>query len=62
MFDIQDSKGGEKDIYGMAKSKEAHIIDIGVVKCVKDKDNNILIQDMIKDQWWEYFDGLFDGE
>ena len=40
----------------------AKIIDVGVMKRIKDKDKNILVQgENIKDRWREYFDELFRG-
>ncbi|KAL6536568.1 hypothetical protein OROGR_013140 [Orobanche gracilis] len=36
--------------------------DIGKVKCVKDNDQNVLVQDKeIKERWRSYFDTLFNG-
>ena len=63
MFDKLDSKKGEKDVYRRAKRRQAKTNDIGVLKYIKDKDKNILLQDKnIKDWWREYFDELFNGE
>ena len=50
MFDKLDSKKGEKDVYRRAKRRQAKTNDIGVLKYIKDKDKNILVQDKnIKD-------------
>ena len=47
----------------MAKRRQEKTKDIGVVKCIKNKDKNILDQDEnISDRFWEYFDDLFNGE
>ena len=50
-------------MYRMTERREAKTNDIGVVKCIKDKDNNSLVQDEnIKDRRKEYFNELFNGE
>ena len=47
----------------MAKRRPPNTIDIGVVKYIKDKDQNTLIQDEnIKDRRREYFNEFFNGE
>ena len=57
-----DSKEGEKEIYKMAKRRQEARKAIGRVKCVKDKNHKVLVQDEeIKDRWKEYFDELFNG-
>ena len=43
--------------------RQAKTNDIGVVKCIMDKDKNILVKDdNFKDRYREYFDELFNGE
>ncbi|KAL6568984.1 hypothetical protein OROGR_000709 [Orobanche gracilis] len=55
-----DTKEGEKDIYKLARMREKKTRDIGIVKCVKDNDQRILVQDKeIKERWRSYFDTLF---
>ena len=62
MYDKLDSREGEKDIYKMAKRRHENTKDLCMVKCVKDKNQKILVQDEeIKDRWMEYFDELFNG-
>ncbi|KAL6566196.1 hypothetical protein OROGR_001811 [Orobanche gracilis] len=57
-----DTKEGEKDIYKLARMREKKTRDIGKVKCVKDNDQNVLVQDKeIKERWRSYFDTLFNG-
>ncbi|KAL6532562.1 hypothetical protein OROHE_013984 [Orobanche hederae] len=57
-----DTKEGEKDIYKLARMREKKTRDIGKVKCVKDTDQKILVQDKeIKERWRSYFDTLFNG-
>ncbi|KAL6497691.1 hypothetical protein OROHE_027016 [Orobanche hederae] len=57
-----DTKEGEKDIYRLARMREKKTRDIGKVKCVKDTDQKVLVQDKeIKERWRSYFDTLFNG-
>ncbi|KAL6495684.1 hypothetical protein OROGR_030247 [Orobanche gracilis] len=57
-----DTKEGEKDIYKLARMREKKTRDIGKVKCVKDNDQKVLVQDKeIKERWRSYFDTLFNG-
>ncbi|KAL6588053.1 hypothetical protein OROMI_001031 [Orobanche minor] len=57
-----DTKEGEKDIYKLARMRERKTRDIGKVKCVKDIDQKVLVQDKeIKERWRSYFDTLFNG-
>ena len=37
------TKEGEKDIYRLAKASEKNIRDLRNVKCVKDRDNKVLV-------------------
>ena len=44
----------------MSKRRQEKTNNIGVVKCIKDKDMNILFQDeKIKNRYRKYFDELF---
>ncbi|KAL6561231.1 hypothetical protein OROMI_016832 [Orobanche minor] len=57
-----DTKEWENDIYKLARMRERKTRDIGKVKCVKDTDQKVLVQDKeIKERWRSYFDTLFNG-
>ncbi|KAL6559063.1 hypothetical protein OROHE_006432 [Orobanche hederae] len=57
-----DTKEGENYIYKLARMREKKTRDIGKVKCVKDTDQKVLVQDKeIKERWRSYFDTLFYG-
>ncbi|KAL6579357.1 hypothetical protein OROMI_009573 [Orobanche minor] len=57
-----DTKEGEKDIYKLVRMRDRKTRDIGKVKCVKDTDQKVLVQDKeIKERWRSYFDTLFNG-
>ena len=50
MFDKLDSKEEQNDIHRMTKRKQEKTNDFGVVKCIKDNDENILVHnENIKD-------------
>ncbi|XP_021740395.1 uncharacterized protein LOC110706747 [Chenopodium quinoa] len=62
VYEKLDSKEGEKIIYKMVKRRQEARKDIGMVKCVKDKNQMVLVQEEdIKDRWKGYFDELFNG-
>jgi len=62
VYEKLDSKEGERIIYKMAKRRQEARKDIGMVKCVKDKNQMVLVQEEgIKDRWKGYFDELFNG-
>ena len=55
-----DTKEGEKDIYKIARNREKKTRDLTQVKCIKDENENVLIDDnQIKDRWKRYFHNLF---
>ncbi|XP_071681609.1 uncharacterized protein [Lolium perenne] len=57
------TKEGKKDIYRMAKIRERKMGDVDQVKCITDGADQLLVKEKeIKHKWWEYFDGLFNGE
>ncbi|CAH9123913.1 unnamed protein product [Cuscuta epithymum] len=57
-----NSKEGEKDIYRLARLRDRRTQDIGKVKCVKDVDQRVLMEDgEIKERRRSYFDTLFNG-
>ena len=57
-----DTKEFEKDIYRIARIRERKSRDLCTVRCVKDENQKILVQDEeIKERWSEYFDRLFNG-
>ena len=57
------TKEGEKEIYKLAKNRDRLTRDMGPVKCIKDINQNILINDKeILDRWEEYFQGLLNEE
>ena len=55
-----DTKDGERDIYKLAKARERKTRDLNQVKCIKDENQNVLVNEgAIKERWKEYFAKLF---
>ena len=63
LYDRLDTKEGEKDIYRLARLRDKRTQDIRSIKCIKDVDQRVLVDDKeIKDRWRTYFDKLFNGD
>jgi hypothetical protein len=63
LYQVLDTKEGEKDMFRMARTQERKTMDINQIKCIKDETDRLLVKDNeIKDIWREYFDKLFNGE
>ena len=57
-----DFKEGEKDIYRIARMREKKTRDLGIIRCIKDHNQKVLVKDTdIKERWKDYFDKLFNG-
>ena len=55
-----DTKDGERDIYKLAKARERKIRNLNQVKCIKDENQNVLVNEgAVKERWKEYFAKLF---
>ena len=53
----------EKDIFRLAKVREQKSRDLTNVKCIKDKDGNVLVaSEDIKSRWRQYFHVLFNNQ
>ena len=55
-------KDGERDIYKLTKAREIKTRDLNQVKCIKDENQNVLVNEGgIKERWNEYFAKLFNN-
>ena len=62
-YDKLETKEGEDQIYRIAKNRAKQKKDITQVAVIKDKEGNILIEEMkIKRRWHEYFKELLNEE
>jgi len=58
-----ESKQGEKEVFKLARARERHTRDLGVVRCIKDESGKVLCEDAdIKGRWQRYFTKLLNGE
>ena len=47
----------------MAWARERKIRDLGVVRCIKDEEGKVLIEDVeIRERWQRFFAKLLNGE
>ena len=61
VYEKLDSKEVER-IYRITRIRKRETKDLCVVRCVKDKDQKVLVRnEEIKERWKEYFDRSFNG-
>ncbi|KAJ9162547.1 hypothetical protein P3X46_022311 [Hevea brasiliensis] len=62
LYEKLGTKEGEKDIYRLARKREKKYQDLNQVRCIKDKEEKVLVKDEnIKERWRNYFDDLFNN-
>ena len=60
VYEKLDTKEVENDIYRNAQIREIKNRELCTVRCVKDEDQKVLVQDEEIKEWWrEHFDKLF---
>ena len=63
MYHRLETKEGEKDVFKLARARERKTRDLGVVRCIKDKEGKVLTEnDEIRERWQRFFAKLLNGE
>ncbi|XP_019227822.1 PREDICTED: uncharacterized protein LOC109209095 [Nicotiana attenuata] len=63
LYEELEGKGGDKRLYRLAKMRERKARDLDHVKCIKDEDGKVLMDEaLIRRRWQTYFHKLLNGE
>ena len=58
-----NAKGGENEVFKLARARERRSRDLSGVRCIKDEDGRVLVEDAkVQERWQGYFCKLFNGE
>ena len=58
-----NSKEGENKVFKLARARERQTRDLSSVRCIKDEDGEVLVEDTtVQERWQSYFYKLFNGE
>jgi len=63
LYQRLSSKEGENGVFRLARARERGIRDLRSVRCIKDEDGKVLVEDnKVQQRWKSYFYKLFNGE
>ena len=63
LFHRLSAKGGENEVFKLARARERRSRDLSGVRCIKDEDGRVLVEDTkVQESWQGYFCKLFNGD
>jgi len=63
LYQRLNSKEGENKVFKLARARERQTRDLSCVRCIKDEDGKVLVEDTkVQERWQSYFYKLFNGE
>ena len=63
LYQKLNDKGGENEVFKLARARERSTRDLGSVRCVKDEEGRVLVEDdRVRGRWQGYFCKLLNGE
>ena len=63
LYQRLNSKEGENEVFKLASVRERRTRDLSSVRCIKDEDGKVLVEDAkVQERWQSYFYKFFNGK
>jgi len=63
LYQKLSTKGGENEVFKLARAREKRTRDLGSMRCIKDEEGRVLVEDAkVRERWQGYFCKLFNEE